>query len=66
VWIAHTGLDHLYTVADVWHALPLDLVVKMRWWRVPAAEIPSGEEARIDWLYGWWERIDEWVETARP
>ena len=23
-------------------------------------------EKRIDWLYGWWERIDDWVEDNRP
>jgi 1-acyl-sn-glycerol-3-phosphate acyltransferase len=66
VWVAHTGLDHLYTMADVWRALPLDNTVRMRWWRVPAAEVPRGEEAQIDWLYQWWERIDDWVASARP
>jgi 1-acyl-sn-glycerol-3-phosphate acyltransferase len=65
VWVAHTGLDHLYTVADVWHALPLDNTVRMRWWRVPAAEVPHGEEAQIDWLFQWWERIDDWITTTR-
>jgi 1-acyl-sn-glycerol-3-phosphate acyltransferase len=65
VWVAHTGLDHLYTVADVWHELPLDGTVKMKWWRVPAAEVPQGEAARIDWLYKWWQRIDDWVASAR-
>lgn len=65
VWVAHTGLDHLYTVADVWRALPLDNTVRMRWWRVPAVEVPQGEEAQIDWLYQWWERIDDWIATTR-
>jgi 1-acyl-sn-glycerol-3-phosphate acyltransferase len=65
VWVAHTGLDHLYTVGDVWHALPLDNTVKMRWWRVAAAEVPQGEEAQIDWLYQWWGRIDDWISSTR-
>ena len=64
VWVAHTGLDHLFTVADIWHALPLDTTVRMRWWRVPAAEVPSGQEAQVEWLYQWWERIDGWVDSA--
>jgi len=38
----------------------------MRWWRVPREEIPEGREARIDWLFGWWERIDTWVDEHRP
>lgn len=66
VLVAHTGLDHLVTVADVWRELPMDKELVMRWWRVPRAEIPAGRDERIEWLYAWWERIDEWVETHRP
>ena len=66
VLVAHTGLDHLGTVADLWRELPMDKQIIMRWWQVPRAEIPDGREARIDWLYGWWERIDAWVEQNRP
>lgn len=65
VWVAHAGLDHLFTVADIWRELPLDGSVRMRWWRVPAADVPRTEAARVDWLYGWWERIDEWVDGVR-
>ena len=64
--VAHTGLDHLLTVSDVWRELPMDKRIVMRWWTVPRAEIPEGREARIDWLYGWWERIDEWIAQNRP
>jgi 1-acyl-sn-glycerol-3-phosphate acyltransferase len=66
VLVAHTGLDHLSTVADVWRELPMDKQIIMRWWRVPREEIPSGRDERIDWLFSWWERIDEWVEEHRP
>jgi len=66
VMVAHTGLDHLNTVGDVWRELPMDKLLIMRWWQVPRAEIPEGREARIDWLYRWWERIDGWVEQNRP
>jgi 1-acyl-sn-glycerol-3-phosphate acyltransferase len=65
VWVAHAGLDHLFTVADIWQALPLDTTVQMRWWRVPAGEVPQDEAAQVDWLYRWWERIDEWVDSNR-
>jgi 1-acyl-sn-glycerol-3-phosphate acyltransferase len=65
VWVAHAGLDHLFTLADIWRELPLDGAVRMRWWRVPAAEVPRTEAAQVDWLYDWWERIDEWVDGVR-
>jgi hypothetical protein len=66
VLVAHTGLDHLFTVSDVWRELPMDKVIVMRWWQVSRDEIPVGREARIDWLFAWWERIDEWVAEHRP
>ena len=66
VLVAHTGLDHMLTVTDVWRELPMDKQIIMRWWRVPRDEIPSGREARIDWLYSWWEDIDRWIDEHRP
>ncbi|MFZ5872654.1 MAG: 1-acyl-sn-glycerol-3-phosphate acyltransferase, partial [Actinomycetota bacterium] len=65
VWVAHSGLDHLISVADVWRALPTDMVVRMRWWQVPAHEVPDGRQAQVDWLYDWWARIDAWVGEQR-
>ncbi len=66
VLVAHTGLDHMLTVADVWRELPMDKRLVMRWWQVPRDEIPAGREERIEWLFGWWERIDEWIDANRP
>ncbi len=63
--VGHTGLDHLVTVSDVWRELPMDKQITMRWWQVPREEIPEGREERIDWLYGWWERVDGWIEENR-
>jgi 1-acyl-sn-glycerol-3-phosphate acyltransferase len=66
VMVAHTGLDHMLTVGDVWRELPMDKRIIMRWWQVPREEIPEGREARIDWLYAFWERIDVWIAENRP
>ena len=65
VLVAHTGLDHLLTVGDVWREVPMDQEIVMRWWRVPRTEIPPDRDGRIDWLFGWWERIDGWIEENR-
>lgn len=64
--VAHTGLDHLLTVGDVWRELPMDKEIVMRWWRVSRNEIPHGREEQIDWLYSWWADIDRWVEQHQP
>jgi 1-acyl-sn-glycerol-3-phosphate acyltransferase len=64
--VAHTGLDHLVTVGDVWRALPMDKRLVMRWWRVSRQEIPYDREERIDWLFDRWQEIDRWVDEHRP
>jgi 1-acyl-sn-glycerol-3-phosphate acyltransferase len=66
VLVAHTGLDHMVTITDVWRELPMDKQLIMRWWRVPRSEIPQGRDERIDWLFSWWEQIDRWVDEHRP
>jgi 1-acyl-sn-glycerol-3-phosphate acyltransferase len=66
VMVAHTGLDHVLTVGDVWRELPMDKVIVMRWWQVPREEIPAGREQQIEWLFGWWELIDGWIAEHRP
>ncbi len=66
VWVAHTGTDHLLSVADVWAALPMDLEILMRWWHVPAGGVPADPQAQIAWLYEWWKEIDHWIAVNRP
>ncbi len=63
--MAPAGLDHLFTVADVWRELPLDTAVRMRFWRVPAADVPRTEDEQVEWLWDWWTRIDAWVDGVR-
>ena len=63
IFVAHTGLDRLVSVRDVWRSLRADLELRARWWRVPAANVPRSvaRDAQITWLYDWWQRIDAWI-----
>ena len=66
IFVAHTGLDDLITVRDIWRALPMEQMIKAKWWRVPAAEVPRERDEVVRWLYEWWERIDTWIAENRP
>jgi 1-acyl-sn-glycerol-3-phosphate acyltransferase len=78
VFVAHTGLDRLVTVADIWRELPMDKRIVMKGWSVPPDEVPRERVAQEEWLFASWLRIDEWisanelpdpvalVETPRP
>jgi 1-acyl-sn-glycerol-3-phosphate acyltransferase len=67
MFVAHTGLDHLDSLVDIWRGIPMDKTLKVRWWIVPEEELPDGDEARIDWLFEHWAVIDRWIEeNKRP
>jgi Acyltransferase len=63
IFVAHAGMDRLVSVGDVWRSLPLEQVVRARWWRVPAEDVPRQEdhESQVRWLYEWWQRIETWI-----
>ncbi|MFI6989339.1 1-acyl-sn-glycerol-3-phosphate acyltransferase [Nonomuraea wenchangensis] len=65
VFVAHTGLDDLVTLGDVWRRLPYTARISATWWRVPAAEVPRGREEGVRWLYDNWERVDAWISERR-
>jgi hypothetical protein len=63
VFVAHTGLEQMSSVLDIWRGIPMDSDVRARWWRVPSAEVPEEPEAQVDWLFAWWGRMDEWISV---
>ena len=68
IFVAHAGLDTLVSVGDIWRELPMDQVVRAKWWRVPYDQVPreAGREAQVKWLYDWWQLIDGWIGENRP
>jgi 1-acyl-sn-glycerol-3-phosphate acyltransferase len=66
VFVAHTGLDDLVTLGDIWHRLPLSAAIKAKWWRVQAADVPRDREEQIRWLFDQWEEIDAWIAANQP
>lgn len=65
MFVAHTGLDHLDSLADIWRGIPMDQSLKVRWWIVPEEELPEGQDERIDWLFEHWAAVDEWIEANK-
>jgi hypothetical protein len=55
-------------VRDIWRSLPMDTVIRAKWWRIGVGDVPRTEdhEAQTQWLYDWWERIDTWISQNRP
>ena len=60
VLLAHHGFPVGFS--EMWRLLPEEQTVEVRMWHEPASAIPDGQEERIDWLFGWWQRLDTWVQ----
>jgi hypothetical protein len=61
VFVAHTVLEDIGSIGDLWQRIPLREPIDSRYWRVPPSEVPKAEQELIDWLYEWWKRIDDWI-----
>src|SRR4051794_37538592 len=57
----HVGLDGFEYISDIWGGGLVGTSVRIRFWRYPAASVPSGEEERVRWLYEKWQVLDDWV-----
>lgn len=68
VFVAHTGLDWMDSMARVWRGVPLGEPVTATWWAVSGAEAPTGQAAEAEWLEQQWSRVDAWIaeQAARP
>lgn len=58
---AHTGLESLRSLGDLWSGALVGRRVELAFWRIPAESIPAGREERALWLYDQWQRVDAWL-----
>jgi 1-acyl-sn-glycerol-3-phosphate acyltransferase len=64
-FVAHTVTEDLGSFGTLWRNLPLERPIRARYWRIAADEVPHADDQLIDWLYAWWEQIDDWIESHR-
>jgi 1-acyl-sn-glycerol-3-phosphate acyltransferase len=65
VVMAHTGLEGIVRIPDLWGGALLGRTLRVEFWRLPGSSIPLGREEQVDWIYAQWERLDRWVASAR-
>jgi len=62
VLVAHSVLEDVGSFKELWSRIPFQRPIVARYWRIAPAEVPTEQDAVIEWLYGWWERIDRWID----
>jgi 1-acyl-sn-glycerol-3-phosphate acyltransferase len=63
VFVAHTGLEELVSVSQVWARLPFELPMSVRWWKAGPRPPGGDRNAGQQWLDTEWAIIDEWIGT---
>lgn len=66
VFCAHTGFEPAGSPSDIIGGRLVGSTVRVRFWRVPRADVPEAATARIEWLYAQWQHIDDWLGEVYP
>ena len=62
---AHTGFEGSASLKEVWNGALLHKIIRVEFRRVPHSEIPAGHEAKVEWLFDEWKRVDAWVAVHK-
>jgi 1-acyl-sn-glycerol-3-phosphate acyltransferase len=65
VVFGHYGLDGFEYISDIWSGGLIGGVVRLKFWRFPAAAVPRDRDALIEWLYERWQALDDWIGEQR-
>jgi 1-acyl-sn-glycerol-3-phosphate acyltransferase len=60
--IGHVGVPVGFS--EMWERLPDRQTIELRVWALEGA--PEDHVGRIDWLFGVWRNLDDWVEARDP
>ncbi len=62
---AHTGLEAANRFRDLWRGEIRGATLRAHFWRIPRSEVPKGTADRAAWLQREWQRVDDWIDSAR-
>jgi 1-acyl-sn-glycerol-3-phosphate acyltransferase len=65
VVFGHYGLDGFEYISDIWSGGLVGGVVRLKFWRFQASEVPVDRDELIEWLYARWQQLDDWIGEQR-
>lgn len=65
VFVAHTGLDQIASIGDLWTAIPVHKTLHINWRMIPAGDMPEDPADQEELLFRAWEGIDRWITDQR-
>jgi 1-acyl-sn-glycerol-3-phosphate acyltransferase len=61
--VAHSGLEGMNTVKEIWSGLRMDITVRARVWRYEVGDLPATDAGVGEWLYDRWEQMNTWLRS---
>jgi len=65
VFCGHVGFDGFESLREIWSGGLVGTTIRVRFWRHPAASVPTGEAEQTAWLYDRWQELDDWIGAQR-
>jgi 1-acyl-sn-glycerol-3-phosphate acyltransferase len=62
LFCAHVGFDGTQSFRRFLGGGLVNRTVVLTFWIVPGADVPRDRDARIEWLFGEWQRVNDWIE----
>jgi 1-acyl-sn-glycerol-3-phosphate acyltransferase len=62
LFCAHVGFDGIQSFRRFLGGGLVNRTVVLTFWIVPGAEVPRDRDARIEWLFQQWQRVDDWID----
>ncbi len=59
--LGHTGLDGVTYIRNIWAGRLNGATIAVRMQRHARADLPTGDDARIAWIYDRWLEMDAWI-----
>ncbi len=64
-FVAHVGLEDLFSLREIWRKIPLRRTVTGTYWSIPPDEVPVDPSEISSWLFDQWEAVDLWIADHR-
>lgn len=61
IFVAHVGLDDLFSLGDLWRTVPIRRTVQATYWVAERSPTPLAETS-AEWLWQQWESVDLWID----
>ena len=59
--MGHVGFDGLRLISEIWQGVLVGREIRVRFRRIPRADIPADADGRVAWLFDTWLEMDGWI-----